>query len=303
MLRFIPAPFSGLIAGLYMLVWITLIFAALLPFIVIKFILPLPSIRRWTNRVMARLGKLWMWSNHAVIDWLYGHQWDVRLPQGALDENGSYLILCNHHSWVDIPVMVSAVAKRAPMPRFFMKWELLFVPIIGWGTWAMDFPFMRRYSKEKLEKHPELRGKDIETTRRSCERFRGDPLCIVNFSDGTRVTEAKRREKQSPYQHLLRPKAGGLSFVLNSIGDQFDALLDVTLIYPADWQPNFWRYLCGEPNQVIVDIRTRPIPQGLLRGDYEQDAQYREQVQAWLNGIWAEKDERISAESGTISAR
>lgn len=301
MLRYVPAPLNGLIAGAFMVIWISLIFLSLLPFIIIKFVVLVRPVRRWTDRCMGKLGRLWMWSNHAVIAWLYQHQWEIRLPEGELDENGSYLIVCNHHSWADIPIMVSAVAKRAPMPRFFMKWELLFVPIIGWGTWAMDFPFMRRYSREKLEKHPELRGKDIETTRRSCERFRGDPLCIVNFADGTRVTEKKRLQKGSPYQNLMRPKAGGLSFVLNSIGDQFDALLDVTLIYPANWKPNFWRYLCGEPKHMIVDIRTRSIPKELLLGDYEQDPVYRAEVQEYLNNIWAQKDARITTESVLLS--
>ena len=31
------------------------------------------------------------------------------------------------------------------MPRFFMKFELLYVPIIGLAAWGLDYPIMRRY--------------------------------------------------------------------------------------------------------------------------------------------------------------
>lgn len=48
---------------------------------------------------------------------------------------------------------------------------------------------MKRYSRAYLLRHPERRGKDVETTRRSCEKFRLHPTTIVNFVEGSRFTQ------------------------------------------------------------------------------------------------------------------
>jgi hypothetical protein len=50
----------------------------------------------------------------------------------------------------------------------------------------------------------------------------------MNFVEGTRFTPAKHAAQQSPYKHLLKPKAGGLALALHVLGDRFDSLLDVT---------------------------------------------------------------------------
>ena len=54
-----------------------------------------------------------------------------------------------------------------------------------------------------------FRGADLEATRRSCERFATRPTSIMNFVEGTRFTPAKHTGQDSPYTHLLRPRAGG----------------------------------------------------------------------------------------------
>ena len=118
------------------------------------------------------------------------------------------------------------------MNKYFLKQQLAWVPFIGLACWALDMPFMRRYSRSYLIRHPERRGKDVEPTRRSCEKFRAHPTTIVNFVEGSRFTEEKKRETRSPYHNQLPPKAAGIAKALNVLGSQFDKLLNVTLCYP-----------------------------------------------------------------------
>ncbi len=180
-----------------------------------------------------------------------------------------------------------------PFFKFFLKKELIWVPLLGLAWWGLDYPFMKRYSKAFLAKHPELKGKDLEITKAACELFKRQPVTVVNYLEGTRFSEAKRLEQQSPYKHLLKPKAGGVAFVLAALGEQLDALLDVTIVYPGDQAPGFWALLNGSISRVIIDIRVHELDPALWAGDYENDPVFRETVQAWVNQLWVEKDQRI----------
>lgn len=167
------------------------------------------------------------------------------------------------------------------------------MPLLGLAWWGLDYPFMKRYSKAFLEKHPELRGKDLEITKAACELFKRQPVTVVNYLEGTRFTEAKRQEQQSPYRYLLKPKAGGVAFVLAALGEQLDALLDVTIVYPGNKAPGFWDLLNGSISRVIIDIQVRELDPALWAGDYENDPEFRQAVQAWVNQLWVAKDQRI----------
>src|SRR5690606_16970766 len=122
----------------------------------------------------------------------------------------------------------------------------MYMPVIGVACWAMDFPFMRRHGQTALQANPALRQQDLETTRRACELYRTEPVTVINFLEGTRFTETKRVERQSPYRHLLRPKAGGMSFTLNAMGEQFAGIIDVTIAYRPTTKPLLWSFACGE---------------------------------------------------------
>lgn len=148
---------------------------------------------------------------------------------------------------------------------------------------------MKRYSRAYLLKHPEKRGKDIETTRRSCEKFRQRPTTIVNFVEGSRFTEAKKIKSNSPYRNLLAPKAAGIAFTLSALGNQFDKVLNVTLLYPENNQRPFLDMLCGRLTRIVVRIETLPIDE-TLHGDYFNDKQFKRRFQLWLNTLWQEKD-------------
>jgi 1-acyl-sn-glycerol-3-phosphate acyltransferase len=153
---------------------------------------------------------------------------------------------------------------------------------------------MKRYSKAFLAKHPQLKGQDLAITKRACEKFRDLPVTVVNYLEGTRFTPAKHAQQGSPYQYLLKPKAGGVAFVLAALGEQLDAVLDVTLVYPGERIPGFWALISGQVDTVIIDIQTHDLDPALWQGDYENDPVFRQFVQSWVTKMWEDKDARIA---------
>jgi 1-acyl-sn-glycerol-3-phosphate acyltransferase len=255
-----------------------------------------PSRRRAWGERLARIAERWIAVNSAMIDRFTPTRITVELPPG-LRRDGSYLVLSNHQSWVDIPVLQYVFNRRIPLLRFFLKKELIWVPLLGAAWWALDFPFMQRFTREQLERRPDLAGKDIDATRRACEKFREIPVAVMNFVEGTRYTEAKHAQRPSPYRHLLRPKAGGVAFVLDAMGGALQGILDVTLYYPGG-RPSLIDLLCGRVGAVQLHVLERPIPSDAVGADYESDAAFRERFQEWINGLWAEKDARLAQMRG-----
>ena len=258
-----------------------------------KLVMPTAALRRGCAKIVMRIAEIWVDANLFFLNRMLKTRWEVWGNFNPSRE-ASYLVLSNHQSWVDIAALVEALNGRVPYYKFFLKRELVWVPLLGLAFWALDYPFMRRYSKEYLEKHPQKKGEDLEITRQACEKCRGIPVTVVNFPEGTRFTAAKHAQQQSPYRNLLNPKAGGISFVMASIGDQIDTILDISVIYPGG-VPGFWDLLGNQVDRVIIDIQQYPLQQHWVRGDYRDDPQFRAEFQDWISTLWREKDERISA--------
>lgn len=291
MRRWFPAPLLGLLSSL-LLALNTLFWATpLLALSLFKLLLPLAAVRRPVDRALNALAAYWIACNSRWIAAISPAAWDVQGLE-ALQPGGWYLVNCNHQSWVDIFVLQKVFNRRIPFLKFFLKQQLIWVPVIGLVWWALDFPFMRRHSEAAVRKNPALRLQDLETTKRSCARFSLVPTSVMNFAEGTRFRAAKHAAQQSPYRYLLKPKAGALALALNVMGEQFRALLDVTLVYP-DGTPSYWDLACGRAGRVIVRVQPRPIPADLIGGDYSGDAAYRQRFQQWLGGLWSEKDALI----------
>jgi len=204
-----------------------------------------------------------------------------------------YFVNCNHQSWSDIPITQKVLNRRIPMLKFFLKKELIWVPIIGICWWALDFPFMKRYSLEQVRKNPQLAGKDLATTRKACEKFKTTPVSVFNFLEGTRFTQEKHDKQQSPFTNLLKPKAGGAAFVLGSMGEQMHTMLDITLVY-SDQNIGPWDLFCGRISKVIVHFNKIEIPKEFLGKDYAADPEFKANFQVWLNNTWSDKDALIT---------
>lgn len=259
----------------------------------VKFVLPFAPVRRVVNPLLMWFGENWITVNRLVLAGSGSLEWRAEGAE-SLRRDGWYLVLANHQTWVDIVVLQSVFNRRIPFLKFFIKQELVWFPLLGVAWWALDMPFMKRYSPSYLARHPEKKGRDLEATRRACRKFRDTPTSVINFVEGTRFTEEKRDARGSPYRHLLQPRAGGVAVALASMGELFDAVLDVTIVYP-DGPPDFWGMCCGERVRVRVDVRRRPVDPALAGGDYEQDRAFRRDVHRWLGEIWQEKDARIAA--------
>ena len=256
---------------------------------------PLTDRTRWSAHFAAFLmGVVATWAdvNTVLLRLVQRTEWVVDLPHD-LRADRWYLIMSNHCSWADALVLFKVFNHRIPFPKFFVKDELLWVPIIGFACWGLGFPIMKRYSKKYLKKHPEQHGKDLETTRLSCEKFKDQPISVVNFVEGSRHTPHKAKKRKSPYRHLLMPKAGGTALVLDSMGEYFTAALDVTLAY-SDPNMTLWDFVCGDVKRVLVLVRQVEIPPQFIRRDYRVDAEFRESFKAWLNHNWHEKDQIIA---------
>ena len=257
---------------------------------VAKALIPLESWRRRCSRVLHAIAENWIWVNNLNLKLISNTRWDIKGAE-VLKRADWYLVLSNHQSWVDILVLQKVFNRKIPFLKFFIKRELFWFPVLGQAWWALDFPFIKRYTKRFLQKKPHLRGKDLEITRKACEKFKNIPVSIMNFVEGTRFTNEKHSRQHSPYTHLLKPKAGGIAFVLGAMGDQIHRILDVTIVYPGQTR-NFWALLCGNIREIKVRVRSISVSPE-LQGDYINDASFRKKLQQWLNSLWDEKDRRI----------
>ena len=258
----------------------------------LKVVLPLPRLRTACNPLLTGLAASWIGFNNRLWDTFTRTR--LRLHCDAdLHADGHYLVLANHQSWVDILVLQKVFNRRIPLLRFFLKRQLFWVPLLGLAWWALDFPFMGRYTPRQVAKNPALAGRDIEATRRACEKFRAIPVAIMNFVEGTRFTAGKHAKQGSPYRHLLKPKSGGVAFVLDAMGDGLHAILDVTIAYPGG-RPSLIDLLADRVPEVRVRVRQRRIPADLAGGDYQNDREFRVRFQQWMNGLWREKDQDLA---------
>ncbi|WP_342780502.1 acyltransferase [Arenimonas fontis] len=266
--------------------------ALLLAAALFRWLLPLPCLRRRLERWLPAIAESWIGVNGWMIDRFTRTRFIVEGGEGLRAE-GRYLVLANHRSWVDIPVLQKVLNRRIPLLRFFLKRNLIWVPVLGLCWWALDFPFMRRYTPQQLARRPELAGRDLEETRKACLKFRQLPVSVMNFVEGTRFTPEKRQAGDAGYRHLLRPKAGGVAFVMGAMGDVLDAVLDVTLHYePAT--PSLVDLFADRVRTVRVHLRLLSIPEGFAGADYTGDPQFRQRFQDWINVLWAEKDARLA---------
>ena len=240
---------------------------------------------------MISIATLWIGINSFNSKLFCKIEWDLRGLE-KLEKNEWYLVISNHQSWVDILALQTTLNQRIPMLKFFLKQELIWVPFLGLAWWALDFPFMKRYSQLEIQAKPHLKGKDLESTKKACERFKHTPVSIINFVEGTRFTPQKKAlQKDNNFTHLLNPKAGGIAFILGSMGEHLNKIIDVTIVYPEK-APTFWEYISGRVNKIVIDFQVIQLTDSLT-GDYFNDPEYKKYIFSYLNHLWHKKDKKI----------
>jgi 1-acyl-sn-glycerol-3-phosphate acyltransferase len=289
-----PEPVRGALS-LFVIITNTIVWCMLLFFIaLIKVVIPVHSWRILCGRLANFVAQRWVWVNSMGLRLTKDIEWDIQGTEG-LSPDRWYLLLCNHQSMVDIMALQGIFYGKVPMLKFFLKKELFWVPFLGQAWWALDFPFMARTSSAR---------RDLETARTACEKFKLSPVTVMNFVEGTRFTPAKKEAQGSPYAHLLKPKVGGIAVVVSSMGEQLDAILDVTIAYPRG-VVGLWDFLCGKSIQIVVRVKQIPLTPDLT-GDFFSDKDYRRRFVAWLNQRWEEKDKlmgELMESSSSVSPR
>lgn len=295
-MTFLPAPILGSISMLLFVLNLTFWIVPFYVLATIKLIVPLPYVRHLCFRGLEKIGESWIWCNRRLVS-ILNIDFDIRGVEN-LNYNDWYLVGSNHQNWNDVFMLQVALNRRIPFPRFFLKKQLIWVPLLGLAWWALEMPFMKRHSREEIEADPSLREEDLETTRRACEKLRTHPSAVINFLEGTRFTPEKHHKQQSPYTHLLKPKAGGLAFTLAALGSQMKNYLDVTIAYPG--RISFWDFMCGRMRKVIVKVQHEILPDWIFQGDYLNDEAFRVRFQTWVNEKWLAKDQEVAQLSAEL---
>ena len=288
----ILAYIKGIIALTLVVLWLIILFSMFFPISLLKILIPVRPIQHLVTNIL--LGYVWLWIGFVNLmgKWVSGIEFDV---QGLddIDKKGRYFIIANHSAWTDIIILFHLYHGRMPFPRWFMKRELIWIPMIGYVCWAVDMPFMYRVTADRIKKNPKLKGKDMEITRRKCEKFRDRPIVVTNYLEGTRFSREKHSRQKSPYKHLLMPKYGGAAFALNAIGEQLDGIIDMTVVFSPGVDPSGMNYILGRVRKVVVRARILPVPMHILSRNLQEDQQAREEFRAWVNEIWDHKDRQI----------
>ena len=298
MLSFLPAPLIGVLS--FLLYTINTIFWAipLLIFALLKWLLPIAVLRQAISCLLDSFATCWIGVNLFIQKLFIKTKIHVE-NLAQTNKKQRYLVISNHQSWVDIMLLQRIFHGQIPFLKFFLKKELIYVPVLGLAWWALDFPFMSRYSKNQIKKNPQLAGKDIQATRQACEKFKTMPVSIMNFVEGTRFSAEKCQRQKSPYKNLLKPKASGIAFVLSIMGDKLDCMLDVAISYNGN-SPTFWEFLCGKVDSATIKIQSIKIDETLM-GDYEGDKEFRVIFQRRINEIWLEKDNWLETHKNKAS--
>lgn len=248
------------------------------------------------TKVIDVIVTLWCGVNNLYIDKVQKLHWEIS-GLNNLTRKDWYLVLANHQSWLDIVILQRIFNRKIPVLKFFIKDQLKWVPLLGFSWWAMGCPFMKRYSRDYLAKNPHKQGQDLISTQKAIEVFKRTPASIMNFVEGTRFTKSKKDQQNSPYNHLLKPRAGGISFIINSMGEQLKSLLDVTIVYPEK-NHSLWDFLCKRVTSVKINIRHLPIPNQFTSTDLVNNPKAQEEFKVWLNQQWAIKDNLIASLQG-----
>lgn len=214
---------------------------------------------------------------------------------------GQCILVSNHRSWIDGLVLYAHTVHHLPPFRFLIKKQLLWIPLLGLGFWAVRFPALERESHRHTHQGGGKKAggsgaglADAERIRRSYSGLRGVPSTLAIFPEGTRL-KPQKHAVQPTYRNLLPAKSGGLGIMLET-APEAECLYDITLCQPSVddplYTPTLWRFLCLAEPPMQVRTQRRELPQELRGADYSRP-ETRAALREWVAQIWREKDEWI----------
>ena len=247
---------------------------------------------RWRTKAIAmamNIPALWYRSCYYLLRINLSIKWEVT-GEKLFNKKGWYLLVCNHISWLDIPVVAGSYSYKMPVIKFFMKKEILWtMPFVGLACKSLGYPFLSRGKKRKKSA---AGSSDKDTTRQACKQIKDHPTTLFMFVEGTRFSEQKKQTQKSPYKYLLKPRAGGMATVLTNMRDKLDGIVDITLNYePRKF--TLWDLSIGRLKKIKITSRVIPI-EAVAKGDYYGDKQYKNEIREWLHQVWQQKDKTIT---------
>jgi len=290
-MKFIKSSFIGLITFILIILELIIGFGILAIVNIPRAIIPLKPFKIFLARFSNQIGDITVYGLKLIMLLMHGNRIQI-INETEYDLDKWYMAMSNHQSWADIFVLLVTANKRIPLLKFFMKKELWWIPFVFLANKTLNMPFVNRHSKKAIAKNPSLRTKDYENTLKSCKRFLRAPSTIFSYAEGTRFTEEKHRNQNSEYINLLQPKIGGMATALSAMPN-IDTLIDFSLVYKSK-KRDAWSFLNGEMRDVKVYIKSYKIPDNLKGKNYSNDKVYREEFKEWVEGIWFEKDKKIS---------
>ena len=121
---------KGTIAALALACSTVIGFTLMMPFALLKLLLPFKPVRRVFDAVINGIGESWIGVNNALIRVFTRMDWRIEGVE-QMRRDDWYLVLSNHQSWVDILVLQYVCNQRIPFLKFFLKSQLIWVPLLG----------------------------------------------------------------------------------------------------------------------------------------------------------------------------
>ncbi len=275
-----------------------LVYGTLFNLVLFWKLLPTAPIKLATRKALNRIGEWWIHNNY-LISKLNG----VRIETVGLDNpeirpDLSYLMICNHQAFTDIFVLQSIFNRKISLIKFFIKQELIFTPILGLAWWGLDFPFVKRYTRNQIKQNPKLAGKDLKSVEKTCRKYMNMPVVILNFLEGHRRTPERMiqgsRNGSMPFHFLLKPRSAGISVVGTVLRNRLHGVIDVTIVYPRD-RSSFKDLLSGKTRKIKVIVKFIPIELVPLEKDVKKAALSRN-MHRWAMEQWKIKDSILQSE-------
>lgn len=179
------------------------------------------------------------------------------------------LIISNHRSWFDIFVLQTLISGHGPILKFLIKAELLWVPVLGWVCIVLNFPTLKRKGDKTS------RERDLKVAQSASLQINTTPGALLIFPEGTRFSERKREQGNSPYNFLLKPKPGGFKAIHNSL-PKSTTIIDFSIRYHLG-DDNCWRCMSGLVEEIHIRVsatQSDDIDEGL----------------EWLEKQWLQKE-------------
>ena len=250
-----------------LLVWLSLLILTLPALLVLK---PLgreqvlePWIR-WVYRSAVQIDSIWMLRVVRI-------QLEVK---GEIPSHPSPIVIVNHQSWFDIPIVQEIISARGPRLTFLVKRSLVWVPVIGWICMLLGFPRLRRTGLL------EDRALDLNAVSQAAKQGVAARHALLIFAEGTRFTPKKRSDQDSPFDHLLRPRVGGFAAACQNFPEG-TPIIDLSIYY--DGSSHFWRCLGGATKVIRVNVSTHSLDQ-MMSAD------------TFLNERWRTKDRWLESQ-------